>query len=77
MHTYRKDGDKWLVGYYTMEANYNAGMAGGVWPSPSMGGGGSAFPPSVVSMWQFLSEHDNEETAMDRVNYLNGGSVTI
>lgn len=72
MHTYRKDGDKWRVGYYTMEVNYNiaGGGAGGMWSA-------TVHPPPIVSTWQFLSEHDSEETAMDRVNYLNGGSIAI
>lgn len=77
MHTYRKDGDKWRVGYYTLEVNYNMMLTGGAWPNPNgMGGGGPIIPP-VVSTWQELSEHDDEYTAMDRVNYLNGGSITI
>lgn len=78
MHTYKKDGAVWRVGYYTLEVNYTAmaGMAGGVWFAP--GGGGAPPPqlsPPVVSTWQDLSEHDSEQTAIDRVNYLNGGSV--
>lgn len=82
MHTYKKingdmaNDDKWHVGYYTLEINYSIGAAGGPWLGGIGGGGGPILPP-VVSTWQFLSEHDNEEVAMDRVNYLNGGSVTI
>jgi hypothetical protein len=68
--------DKWLVGYYTLEANYNAGAAGGVWIAPGGGGQQPTHPP-VVSTWQFLSEHDSEEAAIDRVNFLNGGAVML
>lgn len=85
MHTYKKQHgngdnvpDKWHVGYYTMEANYNmaaAGGTGGVWFAGGGGGGAPSLQPPVVSTWQFLSEHDSEETAVDRVNILNGGSV--
>lgn len=81
MHTYKKQHgaynipEKWHVGYYTMEANYVAGAGGGVW----VAGGGAPnyqnYQPPVVSTWQFLSEHDSEEAAVDRVNILNGGTV--
>lgn len=77
MHTYKKiagdigHDDKWHVGYYTMEAPYSpGGAAGGYWMA---GGGVPSFPPPAVSTWQFLSEHDSEQDAILRVNYLNGG----
>lgn len=66
MHTYRKVNNKWQVGYYTMEAN-----------SWYAGGGAQPAPLPVVSVWQLLSEHDNEQIAIDRVNYLNGGAVVV
>lgn len=73
MHTYKKKpgdlthDDKWLVGYYTMEVKYNA------WPSLWSAEGG----PAVVSVWQYLSEHDSEQSAIERVNYLNGGVRSV
>lgn len=82
MHTYKKQHgndmipDSWDVGYYTMEANYNAmreGLAGGVWFAGA--GGAQPAPPPVVSTWKMLSTHDSERSAIDRVHYLNGGSL--
>ena len=72
MHTYRRlHDDSWLVGYYTMEAKHNTGAVGGTW----LLDGVPSTPPSVVSTWQFLSQHATEQEAMERVNFLNGGSI--
>jgi len=68
MHTYKKQGEQWVVGYYIL-SNTEAG--GVYWAS-----GGPQFPqnyPPAVSTWQELSKHDSEQAAIDRVNYLNGG----
>lgn len=74
MHTYKKySHDKWEVGYYIMEINYNAvGGGGGSWP-PIGAGGGQIINYPVTSTWITLSEHDTEQSAAARVNYLNGG----